>query len=81
MVRDLANHDRDRAQQILDWPLREALLSYLAAMKREASEQYKLSVLLWTIRSAFGGGGRAPRVPDILTGKTSKPKTGNDGEQ
>jgi hypothetical protein len=65
-VRKLSGDDYARAQEVLDWPLREALVSFLNRARQEALEQYRHARLEWTNVAAFGGAGKPPDLPAIL---------------
>ena len=51
---------------MLDWPLREMLLCYVARLKDEALRGYQTALIVWASRSAFGGKQKQPDVPVIL---------------
>lgn len=46
--------------------MREAILAYLKLMQEAAAENHKVSMLMWSSLSAFGGKVKAPKLPDIL---------------
>jgi hypothetical protein len=58
--------DHDEIQRILDWPLRELLLRYVALMKEQAMRGYQTSLLVWASRTAMGGKQKPPDLPVIL---------------
>jgi len=50
---------------VLKWPLREVLLRYVHMIREEALEAYRVDLLVWAAKSAFGGG-KPPKVPELL---------------
>ncbi len=67
MVRGLAGFDHARAQAILRWPLREALIAYREKMRELALEDWRHRTLVWAAQSAFARRRPpAPAVPPIL---------------
>jgi hypothetical protein len=51
---------------IIHWPLREVLVAFCAVLRSEALAQYRVEVLTWAAKTAFGGKTKAPKLPDIL---------------
>lgn len=69
MVRELAGHDPDQARRIAHWPVREALLAYVAKMKSAALEDYRWATLtFWASVPSAKKPGKPPRRPPILKG-------------
>lgn len=66
MVRELADWDPERAQVVLRWPLREALLAYVERLKAHAQAQYEHAMLLWASIAPYAKGARQPDLPAIL---------------
>jgi hypothetical protein len=66
IVREVAGWDHNAAQMVLDWPLRELLLSYSAKLKEEALRGYQVALTVWASRTALGGKQKPPDVPTIL---------------
>ncbi len=66
IVREVAGWDHDEVQRVLDWPLREMLLCYVAHLKDEALRGYQTALIVWASRSAFGGKQKQPDLPVIL---------------
>lgn len=63
MVRELAGHDYDAAQRILDWPLREAFHGYLNYLKRTALEEWRWARLEWASLKPTTRGGKLSKPP------------------
>lgn len=78
IVREIAGWDYARAQQLLDWPLREVLLAYLHLVRDRALADHRFNTIMWRIGSAFGGKSNPPRPPPIL--KDGAPEKNDDGE-
>jgi hypothetical protein len=79
MIREVAGFDPARAQQVLDWPLRETLLSYVQVMKAAAAVQYRHDVAVWASLAPHAKKqSKPPRVPLILRPehRRSKPDGG-----
>jgi hypothetical protein len=63
----VAGHDPDRADRILDWPLRELLLAYIETMKAAALESYRHASIMWALTAPHSKKAqKPPRVPSIL---------------
>lgn len=69
-MRQLAGYDVERAQRIIKWPLREALLSYVNYMREQAALNYRIDTIVWAVLAPYSekGSNKPPRVPDILRG-------------
>lgn len=68
-MRELAGWDVERYETVSNWPIREALLSFEALRKREATEQYRAEVMVYTLRAPWEDKdhkSRPPQLPDIL---------------
>ena len=78
MIRELANHDHDRAARVMRWPLREGLLAYVAVARRQAILEHRHEELYWAImaRELVTRARRPPHPPSIL----SEPGVGKDVE-
>ncbi len=53
----------------MNWPLREALLSFEQKLRRDAVEEFRFDVLLHTLRGPWvkkASENKAPKVPEIL---------------
>lgn len=46
-MRELADHDYDKAQRVLCWPIREALLAYVERLRAQALGAYRHELLVW----------------------------------
>ena len=66
MVRELAGYDPDEARRILRWPLREALVAYLALLRRHAEAEFRHAELMFAIVSPWNGKAKPPKRPAIL---------------
>jgi len=71
LVREVAEHDFDKALVVATWPLVEVLHAYHAKMKREALDGHRAATLVWavlhTIPLAKGAKKqRQPTIPKIL---------------
>lgn len=66
MVRELADWRVDRYQQVMQWPLAEALAAWEARLKRYAQDAWNVEYLAWNIRAAAGSRQKPPRPPAIL---------------
>jgi hypothetical protein len=51
---------------LLEWPLREIFLAYIAQLKREAYHSYQTALLVWASKTSMGGKTKAPDLPRIL---------------
>lgn len=66
IVREVAEWDHDAVQRVLNWPLREVLLAYVARLKADALRGYQTALLVWASRTAMGGKTKPPDLPNIL---------------
>jgi hypothetical protein len=66
VVRELADHQIDRYQQVMQWPLAEVLAAYEARLKRDAQQAYIVEYIAWNIRAQAGSKEKAPKLPPIL---------------
>lgn len=68
-MRALAGNDPGRYEQVLDWPVAEAMEAYQQMLRREAGQQYKLQVLMWAVLAQSGATRqkRPPKPPKILS--------------
>lgn len=67
MVRELAGNDPERMRAVIRWPVREALLAYVALMQDASMEAYRWNTLIWWARAPnVKKPGRPPSVPPIL---------------
>jgi hypothetical protein len=62
----VARWDHDRVQQVLDWPIREILLCYVARLKAEALRGYQAAMIAWSAKTSMGGKLKPPELPSIL---------------
>jgi hypothetical protein len=69
MVRELADWDPARAACVVRWPLREALLGYVAILRAEALKAYRFETLLWAMLAPHAKKKTSPpKIPDLLKG-------------
>ena len=69
MVRELAGWDPDRAKTIIRWPIREALLAYIARFKEEALKAFRFESLMWAVLAPHAKKKTdPPKIPAILKG-------------
>ncbi len=65
----MADWNPVHAREVVRWPLREALLAYLARLRKEAMENYRTELLVWAILAPYAKRKTdPPRAPDILKG-------------
>lgn len=68
-MRELGEWNPDRYRVVVQWPLREALLSYSAKLKHDAEKAYRFDVMAYLLQAPWrkkGSKNQAPEVPDIL---------------
>ena len=66
-MRAISNHDHDRAQAVLGWPVRELLLAYVNRLRAAALDGYRHAILVWAIKCGYAAKPpRPPKVPRIL---------------
>lgn len=54
-------------EMVCDWPLREALASYEANLRRDAIEQYRTDLLCYAVQRPWAGkDSKPPELPEIL---------------
>ena len=69
MVRELAGWDPERAKTVIRWPLREALLAYVARLQKQAWESYRFESLIWAVLAPHAKKKTdPPKLPQILKG-------------
>jgi hypothetical protein len=69
MVRELAGWDPGRAKTIIRWPLREALLSYVSQLQKQAWRLYRFDSLIWAVLAPHAKKRTdPPKLPQILKG-------------
>ena len=67
MVRELAGYDPVRAQQVIRWPLREALIAYVDRMKQAAAREFTRQTYVWAMLAPHTKDPiDPPRPPEIL---------------
>lgn len=67
MVRELAGYDYDKAQQVLLWPVREALLAFEERLRQQALDSYRHELLVWAVMAPHAKKvPEAPALPSIL---------------
>lgn len=65
LIRELADWDPGRYDEVARRPLAEALLAAWIRARELAVEQRRFEVLSWQL----GGSGRPPELPEILRGE------------
>jgi len=69
IIRELAGWDPERAKTIIRWPLREALLGYVARLKDEALKAFRFESLMWAALVPHAKKkSDPPKFPAILKG-------------
>ena len=53
MVRELAGWDPGQAKAVIRWPIREALLAYVARLREEVLKAFKFESLMWAILAPY----------------------------
>lgn len=67
MVRELAGYDVERAQSVLRWPLREALIAYRTRLMDSARASWRHETAVWAaIAPHSSKKSEPPAVPPIL---------------
>lgn len=68
LIRELAGYDVARYQEILDWPLGEALAAFEHQLREDARRDYAVATLAWAALAATGASKRKkpPQPPAIL---------------
>lgn len=67
LVRELADWDFARAQELMGFPVRELLLAYLALLKERAREAYEHDLQVWAALAPHQEKPtKPPRLPGIL---------------
>ena len=70
MVRELSGWDPEQAKTVIRWPIREALLAYVARIRGEALTAYKFESLMWAILAPYAKKKTdPPKLPAILKGQ------------
>lgn len=65
----MSDWDPVHARKVVKWSLREALLAYLARLRKEAMENHRIEFLVWAMLAPYGKKKTdPPRLPDILRG-------------
>jgi hypothetical protein len=69
MIREVANFDPARVEVVLDWPLRDVMLAFVAILKERERAKYYVDLLLWAIVAPYvKHKGKPPQLPKILKG-------------
>jgi len=50
----------------MKWPLAEALAAYEARLRKDATRDYQVEVIVWAIGAQAGSKGKKPELPAIL---------------
>jgi hypothetical protein len=63
----VAEHDFGRFDEVMDWPLRELLLAFVARLRSRARETYALELLVWAALAPHQKKAqKPPSIPSIL---------------
>lgn len=68
-MRVLARHDHERGAAIMRWPVREALLAYVAVERDRAVTQFRHEQVLYALAAPWASKAHPihpPKVPAIL---------------
>lgn len=69
-MRELAGYDHGKVREVLRWPLREGLLSYVSRLRERARQDYYVSVLSWAVQAPYASkDAKPPTMPKILKGE------------
>jgi hypothetical protein len=69
LIRQVAGFDIDRMRTVMDWPLRDMLLSYLERMTENAWRGYELEMLVWAALAPHQKRKKdPPALPRVLRG-------------
>lgn len=68
MVRELAGGDVARYEDVLGWPLGDALAAYEDRLRDDAQRDYYVRFLSWSVLAAMGAtkSKKPPELPGIL---------------
>jgi len=70
MVRELSGWDPKQATNVIRWPIREALLAYVARLRGEALKAFQFESLMWAILAPYAKKkSDPPKLPAILKGQ------------
>jgi hypothetical protein len=59
----MAGHDPAQFDRLMDWPLRDLFLAYIARLREAARDSYEVDLLVWAILAPHQK--RVPRAPDL----------------
>lgn len=66
-MRDIAGHDPRRAEEVMDWPLRDIFLAFIERMRQAAVERYRAELLVWAVLAPYQKRSqKPPEIPSIL---------------
>jgi len=67
VIRRAAGHDYARIIAVLDWPLREMLLTCLERTREQVARDYRTALLAWaSLRPHQKNAQPPPSMPDLL---------------
>ena len=67
MIREVAGHDPARFEEVMQWPLRELFLAYVARLRKLAREGYQVELLVWAVLAPYQKDKtNPPALPAIL---------------
>lgn len=63
----MAGHDPARIDEVMDWPLRDLLLGYLARLRETARRDYQAELLVWAVLAPYQKRqSKPPELPAVL---------------
>jgi hypothetical protein len=66
-VRDVAAQDPARAEEVMDWPLRDLFLAFIERLRQAAVERYRAELLVWAMLAPYQKRSqKPPQIPSIL---------------
>lgn len=67
MIREVGRDDHGRIREVLDWPLREVMLAYVALLKAAALRTYEMELLVWSsLAPHMRRKTDPPKIPRVL---------------
>lgn len=66
-MRDVAAQDPARAEEVMDWPLRDLFLAFIERLRQAAVERYRAELLVWAMLAPYQKRSqKPPQIPSIL---------------
>ena len=67
-MREVAGHDPERIERVLDWPLRDIFVAFSERTRQAALERYRAELLVWAVLAPYQKRPpKPPAIPSILT--------------